>query len=395
MIERELYLKKLRSFQDADVVKVLTGVRRSGKTSVMKLFIEELKNSIGEDQILFITFESLNYRKLLNYEVFYEYVLEKVVENKKMYLFFDEIQLVEGWEKAVNSFRVDFDCDIYVTGSNASLLSGELATLIAGRYVEIPIYPLSYKEYLTFVGAAESHQDHFSQYLNFGGFPAVVLATNDDLKKSILEGIFDSIILRDVTSRANIREESKLLNVTNYLLSESGNTLSINRIANQLRTNQKNYNNNVVNRYVELLTEAFVFYKAVRYDIRGREHLETLSKYYVVDQGLRNVKLHKSFYDNIGRQIENVVYMELRRRGYTVDVGKLYEREVDFVAKKNGQVEYYQVAMELPANDNREINNLKHIKDGYAKFVLTYNKMDVGQDEGIEIVYVLDWLLQE
>lgn len=395
MIERELYLKKLRKYQDTDVIKVLTGVRRSGKTSVMKLFIEELKNSIDEEQILFITFESLKYRKLNNYEAFYDYVMERVIANKKMYLFFDEIQLVDGWEKAINSFRVDIDCDIYVTGSNASLLSGELATLIAGRYVEIPIYPLSYKEYLKFVGAPESNEEHFRQYLNFGGFPAVVLATNDDLKRSILEGIFDSIILRDVTSRANIREEGKLLNVTNYLLSESGNILSINRIANQLRSSQKNYNNGVVNRYVELLNDAFIFYKSIRYDIRGREHLDTLSKYYVVDQGLRNVKLHKNFYDNIGRQIENVVYMELRRRGYTVDVGKLYEREVDFVAKRNGKVEYYQVAMELPANDNREISNLKHIRDDYEKFVLTYNKMNVGQDEGIEIVYVLDWLLQE
>lgn len=395
MIERKLYLDRLHKFQDTEFVKVITGVRRSGKTFVLRMFRESLRQQgINDDQVIFINFESLKYQALLTKNAFYQYVSERVISGKKMYLFFDEIQRVEGWEDAVNSFRVDFDADIYVSGSNASLLSGELATLLTGRMVEIPIYPLSFKEFLQFKGLTDNPDQYFNDYITEGGFPAVALVEDAEVKQSILDGIYSSILLRDVTERASIRNDGQLTQIATYLLSEVGNLVSGNKIAGMLKNEGfKTANATSVLRYIELLSDAFIVYPAKRYDLRGKAYLKNVAKYYAVDTGLRNTTLNRNFRDNYGHQIENIVYLELRRRGYQVDVGKDDTQEIDFVARRGNETRYYQVTMQLPQNSDREVANLVALSDNYPKVVLTANRMDVGVIDGIPVMHIVDWLM--
>jgi len=395
MIIRDLYLDKLRKFQDTEFVKVITGVRRSGKTFILRMFRDELcQQGIPDNQIIFINFESMKYQDLLSKNTLYNYVMNLLVPDKKMYLFFDEIQRVTGWEDVINSFRVDFDADIYVSGSNASLLSGELATLLTGRMVEIPIYPLSFKEYLQFRDITEQPEKYFNDYITEGGFPAVALVQDASIKQSILDGIYSSILLRDVTERAQIRDDGQLTQISNYLLSEIGNLISGNKIAGVLSNEGfKTANATSVLRYINLLQNAFLFYPAKRYDIRGKAYLRTIAKYYAVDTGLRNTTLNRNYHDNFGHQIENIVYLELRRRGYQVDVGKDDTKEIDFIARKGNETRYYQVTMQLPVDNNREISNLANLPDNFPKVVLTANRMDVGHVNGISVEYIIDWLL--
>jgi len=395
MIVRDLYLNKLRKFQNTEFVKVITGVRRSGKTFILRLFRDELRQQgIPDDQIIFINFESMKYQNLLSKNALYNYVMNSLIPDKKMYLFFDEIQRVTGWEDVINSFRVDFDADIYVSGSNASLLSGELATLLTGRMVEIPIYPLSFKEYLQFRDITDQPERYFNDYITEGGFPAVALVDDASVKQSILDGIYSSILLRDVTERAQIRDDGQLTQISNYLLSEIGNLISGNKIAGVLSNEGfKTANATSVLRYINLLQNAFLFYPAKRYDIRGKAYLRTVAKYYAVDTGLRNTTLNRNYHDNFGHQIENIVYLELRRRGYQVDVGKDDTKEIDFIARKGNETRYYQVTMQLPDDNDREISNLAVLPDNFPKVVLTANRMDVGHVNGISVEYIIDWLL--
>ncbi|ALB29780.1 ATP-binding protein [Companilactobacillus heilongjiangensis] len=395
MIVRDLYLNKLRKFQNTEFVKVITGVRRSGKTFILRLFRDELRQQgIPDDQIIFINFESMKYQDLLSKNALYDYVMKSLIPDKKMYLFFDEIQRVTGWEDVINSFRVDFDADIYVSGSNASLLSGELATLLTGRMVEIPIYPLSFKEYLQFRDITDQPERYFNDYITEGGFPAVALVDDASVKQSILDGIYSSILLRDVTERAQIRDDGQLTQISNYLLSEIGNLISGNKIAGVLSNEGfKTANATSVLRYINLLQNAFLFYPAKRYDIRGKAYLRTVAKYYAVDTGLRNTTLNRNYHDNFGHQIENIVYLELRRRGYQVDVGKDDTKEIDFIARKGNETRYYQVTMQLPDDNDREISNLAVLPDNFPKVVLTANRMDVGHVNGISVEYIIDWLL--
>lgn len=397
MFVREDYLNRLKKFQDTEFVKVITGVRRSGKTYILKMFRDELlRQSIQPDQIIFMNFESMQYQNLLTKQSFYQYVMDRVVADHKMYLFFDEIQRVTGWEDAVNSFRVDLDCDIYVSGSNASLLSGELATLLTGRMVEIPIYPLSFKEYLQFKQFTGNPETQFNQYIDEGGFPAAVLVDDPEVKRSVIDGIYSSILLRDVNERANIRNDGLLTRIATYLLSEIGNPISANKIAGVLKhVGLTTANNQSVSKYITLLEDAFIFYPAKRYDLRGKNYLKSMAKYYAVDTGLRNTTLNRRFSDNYGHQIENIVYLELLRRGYQVDIGKYDEQEIDFVAHKGQAVVYYQVAMQLPAIGNRKIGNLQNLKDNYQKYLITANRMDVGNVDGVEIIHIVDWLLAD
>lgn len=395
MIVRDLYLNKLRKFQNTEFVKVITGVRRSGKTFILRLFRDELRQQgVPDDQIIFINFESMKYQNLLSKNALYDYVMKSLIPDKKMYLFFDEIQRVTGWEDVINSFRVDFDADIYVSGSNASLLSGELATLLTGRMVEIPIYPLSFKEYLQFRDITDQPERYFNDYITEGGFPAVALVDDASVKQSILDGIYSSILLRDVTERAQIRDDGQLTQISNYLLSEIGNLISGNKIAGVLSNEGfKTANATSVLRYINLLQNAFLFYPAKRYDIRGKAYLRTVAKYYAVDTGLRNTTLNCNYHDNFGHQIENIVYLELRRRGYQVDVGKDDTKEIDFIARKGNETRYYQVTMQLPDDNDREISNLAVLPDNFPKVVLTANRMDVGHVNGISVEYIIDWLL--
>lgn len=398
-IKRPAYMKFLKEFKDeTDIVKVITGVRRSGKTFLMGMFIDYLQaeEGITSDQIIKINFENFAFSDIRTAKDLYSYVHQHQNTHKRNYLFLDEIQHVKDWEKAIDSFRVDMDADIYITGSNGYLLSGELATLLTGRYVELTVYPISFKEYYDYKhGTSEIAYNLFQDYLSDGGFPAVDVAPNGDLKMALKDGIFDSIILSDVALRANTRNDLAIIAICDYMMSEIGNLLSATKIANTLRSSGYNMTTATVINYLNLLTQSFLFYKANRYDLRGKKWLSTPSKYYVVDNGLRNTHLHRAFSDNFGHQIENIVYIELLRRGYSVDVGRYGDQEIDFIAHKGNQIEYYQVTQRIPDDSKRETDNLRFLPDNYKKIVLTLDKMDTGNIAGIDIIYLLDWLLQD
>lgn len=397
IITRDKYMNFLNEFKDNEAIKVITGIRRSGKTFLMNMFIDHLKEEgIDESQIIYINFEDMAFNTIKNEIDLYNYVHTHENKTKKNYLFFDEIQNVNNWEKAINSFRIDMDADIYITGSNSHLLSGEMATLLAGRYVELTIYPLSFKEYYDFKkGAPQTAYKLFTEYLVDGGFPAVDIAPSDNLKTALKHGIFDSVVLRDIALRANTRDDKAIVAIIEYLMEEIGSPISATNISNTLRSNGFKTTTATVISYLNLLQQSYLFYAAKKYDIRGKKMLSTLGKYYVADTGLRNTRLNKNYRDNIGHQIENVVYIELLRRGYTVDVGDYSGKEIDFIARKGEEVEYYQVTEHLPENDTRETDNLRYIPDGYKKVVLSLSQFDAGKVDGIDVQYLIDWLLEE
>lgn len=397
MIKRDKYLKFLKQFKDNEAVKVITGIRRSGKTTLMNMFIDYLKQEgIQDDQIIHINFENLAFNDIKDEMDLFHYVHDHENKLKKNYLFFDEIQHVQNWQKAIDSFRVDMDADIYITGSNAHLLSGELATLLAGRYVELKIYPLSFKEYYDFKqGTPENRYQLFTDYITDGGFPAVDLAPSEDLKTALKQGIFDSVVLRDIALRAHTRDDQAIVAIIEYLMGELGSPVSATNISHTLKSNGFKTTTSTVISYLNLLEQSYLFYKAKRYDIRGKKMLNAMGKYYVADTGLRNTRLNKNYRDNLGHQIENIVYLELLRRGYKVDVGDYSGKEIDFVARKGQQVEYYQVTERLPENSTRETDNLRFIPDGYQKIVLSLSQFDAGIIDGIQVRYLLDWLLDD
>lgn len=397
LIERPKYLKFLRKFKDNEAIKIITGIRRSGKTFLMNMFIDELRNNgISKDQIIHINFENLAFNKIKDEMDLYNYVHEHENKFKKNYLFFDEIQHVQNWERAINSFRVDMDADIYITGSNAFLLSSELATLLAGRYVELKVYPLSFKEYYDFKqGTPQTSFQLFTKYIEDGGFPAVDVAADPELKTALKKGIFDSVVLRDIALRTKSRDDRAIIAVIEFLMSEVGSSISATKISNTLRSNGFKTTTATVISYLKLLEESYLFYQAKKYDIRGKKYLSTMGKYYVADTGLRNMQLNKDYRDNLGHQIENIVFIELLRRGYSVDVGDYSGKEIDFVAKKGRTIEYYQVTEHLPENSTRETDNLRFIPNGYSKTVLTLSQFDVGEVDGIPVKYLVDWLLED
>lgn len=396
IIKRDKYMNFLDEYKDSDVIKVITGIRRSGKTFLMNMFIDQIKsNSIEDDQIIHINFEDLAFSDIKDEMDLYHFVHEHENKQKKNYLFFDEIQNVRNWEKAINSFRVDMDADIYITGSNSHLLSGEMATLLSGRYVELRVYPLSFKEYYDFKnGTPQTAYQLFTEYIVDGGFPAVDVAPNNDLKTALKRGIFDSIVLRDITLRSNTRDDKALVAIIEYLMREIGSPISATNISNTLKSNGFRTTTSTVISYLNLLQQSFLFYEAKKYDIRGKKMLSTLGKYYVADTGLRNMRLNKSYRDNIGHQIENIVFIELLRRGYDVNVGDYSGNEIDFVARKGEKVKYYQVTEHLPEGSTRETDNLRYIADGYQKVVLSLAQFDAGLVDGIRVEYLIDWLLE-
>lgn len=397
IIKRPRYMDFLKEYKDNEAIKVITGIRRSGKTFLMNMFIDFLhQEGIEDDQIIHINFEDLAFNAIKDEMDLYHYVHDHENKKKKNYLFFDEIQHVKNWEKAINSFRVDMNADIYVTGSNAHLLSGELATLLSGRYVELTVYPLSFKEYYDYNhGNPENRYQLFTQYIVDGGFPAVDIAPNEDLKTALKKGIFDSVVLRDIAMRAKTRDDKAIVAIIEYLMGELGSPISAANISNALKSNGFKTTTSTVISYLHLLEQSYLFYQARRYDIRGKKLLSTLGKYYVADTGLRNTRLNRGFRDNLGHQIENIVFIELLRHGYEVEVGDYSGKEIDFIARKGNEVKYYQVTEHLPENSTRETDNLRFIPNGYTKCVLSLSQFDTGVVDGIEIKYLLDWLLEE
>ncbi|HIQ90153.1 MAG TPA: ATP-binding protein [Candidatus Coprosoma intestinipullorum] len=398
MIIRENYLKKMIDAKDTEFIKVITGVRRSGKSTLLLMFKDYLiNNGIKEDNIIYINFESAEFDDIKDYKDLYKYIKEKIKKGR-VYLLLDEIQNVKSWEKAINSFKVDFDIDIYITGSNAYLLSSELSTLLSGRYIEIKMYPLSFKEFLKFNNYDNTNlDDKFNEYLKYGGLPAITLIKdNDELVLSYLNGIYNTIVKKDIVDRNNIKDVALLENIIKYLATNIGSSVSAKKISDFLNSNKitEKSNHQTIDNYLSMLEKSFIVYKANRTDVRNKSLLKTLGKYYISDTGIRNIIL--GFRNiNEGHLLENVVYLELLRRGYSVNIGKSGDFEVDFVAENPNDIKYYQVAQTL-ANEEvkeREIRSLESISDNYEKIILTMDKTINKDYNGIKVMNIIDWLL--
>lgn len=397
MFERPFYLNQIIQFKDSDFIKILTGVRRSGKSFLMKLYKEYLINAgVANSNIIYINFESFEYQTIYTEEKFRAAIKELLPNNsEKIYFLFDEIQLVDGWQRVVNGLNTSFDCDITITGSNADMLSGELATLLSGRYIEILVYPLSFREFLEVKEIAlDSRQvdQAYNEFEKYGGFPSVVLA-DEGIKDTILEGIFDTIVLNDIAFRSGIKDSVTLKAMISFLADGVGQLVNSSKIANTLKSEGVTTTVPTINRYLELLEAGYLFYRVQQYDIRGREFLRTNGKYFIVDAGLRRNAVGRRD-GNYGNRLENIVFIELKRRGYEVSVGRLGDKEIDFIARKTEETLYVQVAYDIP-NNTHETDNLNNIKDNYKKILITGRYQEIKQIDGIDVEYIVDWLLNE
>ncbi|MEE5988273.1 ATP-binding protein [Ligilactobacillus equi] len=395
MYPRPQYLEKLKKLRDSDLIKVITGVRRSGKSVLLKLYQQYLlADGVAPEQVIYLNFEDFE-NQLIRTEHDLHQVLARIMpRERRFYLLLDEVQLVDGWQRVVNGVRSSFDCELVITGSNARMLSGELATLLSGRYVEIPIYPLSFQE---FVATKEPTNEfgklatYFEEYEKFGGFPTVV-DVNQDVKDDVLNGIHNTIILNDVAERSSIRDVNVLKSVVAYLADNVGQLVNPRKISGMLTSSGLKVSAPTVNSYLQALCDAFLFYQVRQYDLRGKNYLKSNGKYFIVDSGLRRNAIGAKL-GNFSNRLENIVYLELLRRGYMVDVGKLGSQEIDFVARKNDELLYVQVTYEIPENTH-ETDNLLLIKDNYQKLLITQKKYyDITQIDGIMVVNVVDWLL--
>lgn len=405
MVERKEYLEQLIQWKNEQVIKVVTGIRRCGKSTLLAQYQDWLKESgIPEEQIVSINFEELEYEELLDYKKLYAYLKERLVSGAKTYIFLDEIQKVPAFEKVVDSLYVKPDVDIYITGSNAYMLSGDLATLLTGRYVEIKMLPLSFREFLT-VTKLEQERG-FAEYLRNGGLPYLAVMDRTPQKvETYLEGIYNTVIVKDIEDRQARKESDPskrkvtditlLKTIAKYLASVIGSPVSIRSITDYLVSSGRKISPNTVNDYVEALTESFIFYPAERFDIVGKQLLKVNKKMYIVDLGLRNHILPRRNYD-LGFSLENIVYFELLRRGYKVMIGKVGNTEVDFVAEKQGAYTYVQVTADMTAEETfeREMRPLTLIRDNYEKIVLTADRLTVGNYNGIHVKNLSDWLLE-
>lgn len=405
LINRPEYLTQLIQNKDVDLVKIVTGIRRCGKSSLLDLFHQYLStNNVPDANIIHMNLESLRYRNLTDYISFYDYVSALIPATGKTYLIFDELQVVEHWEKAVESFRLDFDVDIYITGSNAYLLSTEFSTLLSGRYVEIRMLPLSFKEFLTFYEfeTAITMEEKFQKYLQFGGMPILKeYHFNEPRSNQALEGIYSTVVLRDILQRNNQVNQNMLHKIMLFLCSNIGSITSPNSIGNVLSNEGdiqqfkgKNVAGKTVDKYISMLRSAFIFYSVGRYDVKGKQLLKTLGKHYIIDMGLRNMLLGYRDADR-GHIIENIVFLELLRRDYRVYIGKVGETEVDFVAEKPNDKLYIQVteSMQSPETRERELRPLRMIQDNYEKIVLSMDRDFITSYEGIKSLNLIDWLL--
>ena len=397
MIARDEYLEKLIRFKDKDLIKVVTGIRRCGKSTLFDLYEEYLKNNgIDTSHIIRINLEDVDYHDILDdYVKLYNKVMEQVKDNDMYYVFLDEVQKVNSFQEACDGLYIKKNIDLYITGSNSNLLSGELATLLSGRYVEIKMLPLSFKEYVN-DSKSDSIERLYQKYISFGSFPYVRNFDNIDDVDNYLKGIYDSIILNDIIARNKYPDILMLKSVVNFMMDNIGNLSSTNNICNTMNSNGRKITVHTVENYIESLLESFIFYKASRYDIKGKEYLKTGDKYYIADLGLRYTLLGRREGDR-GHILENVVYLELIRRGYDVYVGKIDDMEVDFVAINSKGIEYFQVSETVRDEKtlNRELKSLQSIKDNYPKTILTLDIDPETSFDGIRKMNALDWLLEK
>lgn len=398
MIPRKEYLDFLIQSRDKQIIKVISGIRRCGKSTLFELYKEYLLNNGTEEaQIISINFEDMDYEELQDYHKLHQYIKERLLPDKMNYIFLDEIQHVSSFEKAVDSLFIKKNTDLYITGSNAYFMSGELATLLSGRYIELKMLPLSFSEYC--IGNKENIpvREKYRKYIENGSFPYVLnYNSNEKEIRDYLSGIYNTVLLKDIVARYKITDVLMLESITRFIFDNIGNQLSTARIANTMTADSRRIDSKTVEKYLNALLDAMMIYQAKRYNIKGKQYLKTLEKYYVVDIGLRYVLLGKKSTD-VGHILENVIYLELIRRGYDVYVGQVGELEVDFVAINGEGISYYQVAASVRDEKTlqRELNSLKKIKDNYSKFILTLDEDPEADYDGIRRINALDWLLNK
>ena len=407
MVQRDEYLNQLKKWKDEQVIKVITGIRRCGKSTLLEMYRDYLKSEgVSDDRIISINFEELEYEELSDYKALYNYIKERLHKTETTYIFLDEIQQVENFQKAVDSLYVKKNTDIYITGSNAYLLSGELATLLSGRYVEINMLPLSFAEFCQIKKSGDKNE-LFAEYMKNGGLPYITNLGDDSEKiDTYLEGIYNTIIVKDIEERQKRRESDPdkrkvtdialLKNISRFLAGSIGSPISVKSIADYVTSSGRKVSQNTVDDYVEALVEPYIFYPVERYDVLGKQLLKKNRKMYIVDLGLRRHLLARQRYD-LGFSLENVIYFELLRRGYSVNIGKIGAAEIDFVARKNDNVSYYQVTASMTEESTfeREMSPFKGITDNYPKTVITLDRFTLGNYEGMEVVNAVDWLLDK
>ena len=401
MIDRPLYLNKIMPYVDTPFVKILTGVRRCGKSTILKMIMKKLKEerNVVDEQILNYRFDSMEYEDMTTKELYLE-LKSKILQDKKMYLFLDEIQEIEGWEKVVNTLAADFDVDIYITGSNSRMMSSEISTYLTGRYITFHIYTLSFEEYLTFKKSYTTLKDlkqEFSNYVRLGGFPATHLQDySQDEVYTIVKDIYNSTIFSDIVRRNQIKKIDQLERVVKYTFNNVGNTFSAKSISNYLKAEQRKIDNETVYNYLEKLQKAYILHKCSRYDLQGKAILKTQEKFYLADISLKYSVLGYSV-DSIASSLENIVYLEIKRRGYDVYIGKMNDKEIDFVATKQNNKIYVQVTQEIKSEktQKREYDQLLEIRDNYPKYVVMANDFAGGNYEGIKTMNIIDFLLSK
>lgn len=391
MIDRPLYLDKIMPFVDTPFVKILTGVRRCGKSTILKMIIKKLREEkhVDDEQILSYRFDSMEYEDMTTKELYLE-LKSKIIQSKKTYLFLDEIQEIEGWEKVVNTLASDFDVDIYITGSNSRMMSSEISTYLTGRYITFHIYTLSFEEYLMFKKSYTTLKDlkqEFSQYVRLGGFPATHLQDySQDEVYTIVKDIYNSTIFSDIVRRNQVKKIDQLERVVKYTFNNIGNTFSAKSISNYFKSEQRKIDNETVYSYLEKLQKAYILHKCSRYDLQGKDILKTQEKFYLADVSLRYSVLGYTV-DSIAASLENIVYLELKRRGYDVYIGKIKDKEIDFVATKQNEKIYVQVTQEIKSEktQKREYEQLLEIRDNYPKYVVMADNFAGGNYEGIKV----------
>ena len=397
MIIREEYLKKLFTYMDAPIIKILAGIRRCGKSTILEMLHKELiSKGIDKNNIICKRYTSFEIDDCYTAKDMYNDIKKEMINDNKYYLLLDEVQEIDGWEKAINSLLEDTNADIYVTGSNSKLMSSEISTYLTGRYVLIPVYPLSFKEYLDFKSSStKSEKELLNEYIKFGGFPIVALGNYDERSAyQIVEGIYNSVITSDITKRHNIVNFDLFNRVVKFIIENVGKTFSANSIVKFLKSEGRALSVESIYNYLEWLEKAFVIYRCRRYDLQGKSVLKTQEKFYLADQSLKYCIMGFNP-KSIASMLENIVYFELKRRGYEVYIGKLGTKEIDFVAIKRDERIYVQVCRTLPENSDREIGNLLAIKDQYPKYVVTLDELSTGNVNGIKIIHLFDFLLKE
>lgn len=396
LIKREEYLNKLIAFKDKQIIKIVTGIRRCGKSTLLDLYQQWLKeHGVDDSQIIAVNFEDMDYEELTDYRKLYSYIKERLIPDKMTYIFLDEVHNVDNFPKVVDSLYIKKNVDIYITGSNAYMLSSEIATLISGRYVQIEMLPLSFKEYMESTGNYNDRGIKYTEYLQNSSFPFTLELKNQPAEiKDYLEGIYNTIVVNDIVQRKKITDPLMLRSILKFIFDNIGSPLSSNKIADTMTSNGRKIDSRTVEKYLDALTESYIIYQAKRYNVKGKEYLKTLEKYYVVDIGLRFMLLGTRPAD-AGHILENVVYLELLRRGYDVYVGKVDESEVDFVAQNEKGTVYYQVALSVSDEKTleRELRPLKAINDHYPKVILSMDEEPEMHYDGIRRINARDWLL--